>query len=238
MSKSVILFPVEKKSHVQTGNTWENYPILFNSTAMSKVTAELALLLDEGDLSTKERHQWLNVLKMTTYIACNLTESFENEYNKPSTDTLLLGKVRWGTNYLIIMTGNLVKVHWEIVTFVYSFVPLLLLVLWTTSILLLLFIVFCYDIDYHHLHHHPSKEERSQQGSPMTGQTGRRRGTACWSSCSLSCSTLCIACGSHPSWRRILSSKSGVSSKKNRLLWLLLLFYDVLRVACCLKLYI
>ncbi|XP_047488430.1 condensin complex subunit 1-like isoform X2 [Penaeus chinensis] len=60
--------------------------------AMSKVTAELALLLDEGDLSAKERHQWLNVLKMTTYIACNLTESFENEYNKPSTDTLVLGK--------------------------------------------------------------------------------------------------------------------------------------------------
>ncbi|XP_042876759.1 condensin complex subunit 1-like [Penaeus japonicus] len=60
--------------------------------AMSKVTAELALLLDEGDLSSKERHQWLNVLKMTTYIACNLTESFENEYNKPSTDTLVLGK--------------------------------------------------------------------------------------------------------------------------------------------------
>ncbi|ROT63466.1 hypothetical protein C7M84_018678 [Penaeus vannamei] len=67
----------------------QNFDVLYT---MSKVTAELALLLDEGDLSAKERHQWLNVLKMTTYIACNLTESFENEYNKPSTDTLLLGK--------------------------------------------------------------------------------------------------------------------------------------------------
>lgn len=89
----------------------ETYSILFNFAAMSKVTAELALLLDEGDLSSKERHQWLNVLKMTTYIACNLTESFENEYNKPSTDTLVLGKVSQGMNYLSCMTGNLVPEH-------------------------------------------------------------------------------------------------------------------------------
>lgn len=55
-----------------------------------------------------------------------------------------------------------------------------------------------------------SKEEKSRQGSLTTGQTGKKRGTACWSSCSLSCSTLCTVCGSHPLWRRTLSSKSGL----------------------------
>lgn len=60
---------------------------------MSRVTAELALLLDERDMSGREKHCWLNVLKMTTYLACNLTEAFENNHNKLTTDTLLLGKV-------------------------------------------------------------------------------------------------------------------------------------------------
>nr|XP_045604996.1 condensin complex subunit 1-like [Procambarus clarkii] len=61
--------------------------------AMGKLSAELALLLD-GEMSGREKHNWLNVLKMTTYLACNLTEAFENNYNKPTTDTLLLGKAR------------------------------------------------------------------------------------------------------------------------------------------------
>nr|XP_053639720.1 condensin complex subunit 1-like [Cherax quadricarinatus] len=62
--------------------------------AMAKVTAELSLLLDGGDLSGRDKHRWLNILKMTTYLACNLTEAFENKHNKPTTDTVLTGKAR------------------------------------------------------------------------------------------------------------------------------------------------
>ncbi|XP_042208169.1 condensin complex subunit 1-like [Homarus americanus] len=62
--------------------------------AMAKMTAELALVLDERDMSSSEKLRWLNILKMNTYLACNLTEAFENDYNKPTTDTLLLGKGR------------------------------------------------------------------------------------------------------------------------------------------------
>ncbi|XP_076036312.1 CAP-D2 condensin subunit [Oratosquilla oratoria] len=60
--------------------------------AMAKVTAELGLVLDEGDLSANTRSHWLNVLKMTTYIGCMVMETFEVEFSKPSTDTLLAGK--------------------------------------------------------------------------------------------------------------------------------------------------
>ena len=67
---------------------------MYTLTAMSKLTTELALLLDEGDLDSGTKHQWLNTLKMMTYLACNLMEVHEKEYTKPTAESLLSGKVR------------------------------------------------------------------------------------------------------------------------------------------------
>ncbi|CAL4065931.1 unnamed protein product, partial [Meganyctiphanes norvegica] len=64
--------------------------------AMAKVTADLALRLDEEAMGSRDKLEWLNILKMTTYLACTLMECFEKFHLKPSTDTLDLGKKKKG----------------------------------------------------------------------------------------------------------------------------------------------
>ena len=60
---------------------------------MNRMTLDVAKVLDEGDISPDDRKSWLNILKMTTYIASHLTEAFEKQHNKPTIDTLATGKV-------------------------------------------------------------------------------------------------------------------------------------------------
>ncbi|XP_064081670.1 condensin complex subunit 1-like [Macrobrachium nipponense] len=62
--------------------------------AITKLSSEISPVVDENDMSSSDRHRWLNILKMTTYIACTLTEAFEKHSNKPTLDTALITKGR------------------------------------------------------------------------------------------------------------------------------------------------
>lgn len=59
---------------------------------MSALTSKVGQILD-GSSSNIDVHSWLLSLKMLTYIACNLTEAFESNFNKPS-DIISTGKVK------------------------------------------------------------------------------------------------------------------------------------------------
>ncbi|XP_068224486.1 condensin complex subunit 1 [Palaemon carinicauda] len=62
--------------------------------AMTKLASEISPVVEGNDMSSSERLTWLNIVKMTTYIACTLTEAFEKHSNKPSLDTALATKGR------------------------------------------------------------------------------------------------------------------------------------------------
>ena len=71
--------------------------MVFIPPALSKLTTHLATLLDDiSSLGGSERQHWLNVLKMLSYLACNLTEAYEAHHNKPSQNALL-GTAKVGT---------------------------------------------------------------------------------------------------------------------------------------------
>lgn len=59
---------------------------------MGKLVSELGRVID-GDLTGLVKHKWLNIVKMTTFIACKLTEAMENKCNKTSSDVLVTGRV-------------------------------------------------------------------------------------------------------------------------------------------------
>ncbi|KAB7497282.1 hypothetical protein Anas_08860 [Armadillidium nasatum] len=58
---------------------------------METMTTNIHNLLEETPCQF-EYNRWLLILKMNTYIACTLTEAFENKFNKPSTDIALMGR--------------------------------------------------------------------------------------------------------------------------------------------------
>lgn len=59
---------------------------------MGKLVSELSRII-EGDLNGSMKSKWVNVLKMTTFIACKLTEALEAKYHKASADILVTGRV-------------------------------------------------------------------------------------------------------------------------------------------------
>lgn len=60
---------------------------------MTTMASNISGVLEEQETSQYEQKVWLLTLKMNTYIACNLTEAFESNYNKPSTEIILSNKV-------------------------------------------------------------------------------------------------------------------------------------------------
>lgn len=60
--------------------------------AMGKLVSEVGHIID-GDLTGSSKAKWLNIIKMTTFIACKLIDAMENKYNNTS-DILVTGKGR------------------------------------------------------------------------------------------------------------------------------------------------
>ena len=58
---------------------------------MNSMTVKITEALDE-ELSSYEKNKWVLTIKMNTYIACTLTEVYEKQFNKPTTE-ILTGKV-------------------------------------------------------------------------------------------------------------------------------------------------
>ena len=65
---------------------------LYFVLAMEKMVSELGRII-EGDLTVSVKSKWLNIVKMTTFIACKLTEAMESKYSKTSADVLQTGRV-------------------------------------------------------------------------------------------------------------------------------------------------
>ncbi|KAK4295273.1 hypothetical protein Pmani_032152 [Petrolisthes manimaculis] len=104
IQETVTAFKQTGPAFIINGQNFDNlYSILVNFSAVNEnskqkawalLLKELEGKLDEENISGSEKHQWLNILKMTTYLACNLMEAFEKNHNKPTIDTIQIGKSR------------------------------------------------------------------------------------------------------------------------------------------------
>ena len=64
-------------------------------SVMSALATDLTKHLDNiADMSSRECKQWLNTVKMATFLIVHLTEAMESHNNKPSKDALLTTKGR------------------------------------------------------------------------------------------------------------------------------------------------
>ncbi|KAG0724408.1 Condensin complex subunit 1 [Chionoecetes opilio] len=58
---------------------------------MGELVSKLGRITN-GDVTGPLKLKWLNIVKMTTFIACKLTEAMENKYNKTSADVVVTGR--------------------------------------------------------------------------------------------------------------------------------------------------